>query len=107
MSTSGSEPAFPVPNYVNASGETHASQPSGMSLRDWFAGRAMAALVGSYRNSVTQVEPNDIRQTETQKRTMTTPWDDLIIDGGDGCTEIAEQSYMLADAMLAARKAAP
>jgi hypothetical protein len=35
-------PAFPVPNYVARDGHTHESRPAGMSLRDYFAGQALA-----------------------------------------------------------------
>ena len=38
-------PAFPVARYVNASGETHESRPQGMSLRDCFAGQALAGIL--------------------------------------------------------------
>lgn len=37
-------PAFPVPSYVNADGETWESKPQGMTLRDWFAGQALAGM---------------------------------------------------------------
>jgi len=40
-------PAFPVPSYVNADGETHHSSVQGMTLRDWFAGQALAGLAGA------------------------------------------------------------
>ena len=35
------EPAFPVPSYVNADGETHDVSFQGMTLRDYFAAKAM------------------------------------------------------------------
>lgn len=38
-------PAFPVPNYVNADGETFASSPTGMTLRDYFASSALQGLL--------------------------------------------------------------
>jgi hypothetical protein len=40
-------PAFPVPNYVNVDGDTFESKPSGMSLRDWFAGQALVGLLSA------------------------------------------------------------
>lgn len=36
-------PAFPVQSYVNADGETFESEPQGMTLRDYFAAKAMQA----------------------------------------------------------------
>ncbi len=45
MSNDGGGPAFPVPSYVNASGETHESRPQGMSLRDYFAGQALCGII--------------------------------------------------------------
>lgn len=36
------EPAFPVPSYVNADGETHSPRLQGMSLRAWLAGQALS-----------------------------------------------------------------
>lgn len=40
-------PAFPVPNYINADGETHESKPQGMSLRAYFAGQAMQGMLAA------------------------------------------------------------
>jgi len=52
-------PAFPVTRYVSASGETHESRPQGMTLRDYFAAKAMAAIISasdSHSNSVGEIE---------------------------------------------------
>jgi len=38
-------PAFPVTSYVNSDGETFESQPQGMTLRDYFAAKAMQSLL--------------------------------------------------------------
>ena len=38
------EPAFPVPSYVNADGETHDVSLKGMTLRDYFAAKAMLRI---------------------------------------------------------------
>ena len=37
--------AFPVSRYVNVDGETHDSGIQGMDLRDYFAAKAMQALL--------------------------------------------------------------
>ena len=34
-------PAFPVPSYVNKDGETHDVEFKGMTLRDYFAAKAL------------------------------------------------------------------
>ena len=68
-------PAFPVPSYVNASGETHDVSFKGMTLRDYFAAKAM--------------------QAEMSK------WKDGHENGYEG---IAELCYCMADAMMKARE---
>ena len=39
--------AFPVPSYVNVAGETHDVSNQGMDLRDYFAAKAMQAMVSN------------------------------------------------------------
>jgi hypothetical protein len=70
MSTTKNDggPAFPVPNDALFDGQT------GTSLRDWFAGQAMAALI---------VDPDRADQSRE---------------------ECARLSFLIADAMLEARK---
>ncbi len=70
------EPAFPVPSYVNADGETHDVSFQGMTLRDYFAAKAMQALI-----TAPNVRP-------------------MIEDG-----EVSGWAYKMADAMLKAREA--
>ena len=70
------EPAFPVPSYVNADGETHDVSFQGMTLRDYFAAKAMQALI-----TAPNVRP-------------------MIEDG-----EVSGWAYKMADAMLKARQA--
>jgi hypothetical protein len=38
-------PAFPVPSYVNADGQTYDVQFQGMTVSDYFAAKAMQALL--------------------------------------------------------------
>lgn len=75
--------AFPRPNFISS---THFSAPAqdGMSLRDWFAGSALGALLGSLdQQDVERIHkmPND-RRAEM----------------------FANHAYLIADAMLAARE---
>ena len=96
-------PAFPVHCYVNSDGETFVSEPTGMTLRDYFAAKAMAAMVASFRvvNHRDPLIDDDVTTTE--------PHRDMILDRNgvsgeyDGATEIADDAYVIADAMLAAR----
>lgn len=70
-------PAFPQP----ATAEGHATNtPPGMSLRDYFAGQALAGMVA---NSLTDEQ---VRATKS-----------------DPCAVVASWAYEYADAMLAAR----
>ena len=40
-------PAFPVPSYVNASGETFESSPSGMTMRQYYKAAALSGYLAS------------------------------------------------------------
>ena len=48
MSANTGGPAFPVSSYVNVDGETFESKPQGMTLRDYFAAKAMDGLIASH-----------------------------------------------------------
>ena len=48
MSLNTGGPAFPASSYVNVDGETFASKPQGMTLRDYFAAKAMPILWDAY-----------------------------------------------------------
>ena len=86
-------PAFPNPANV-------LTQP-GMSLRDFFAAKAMQAMVGTYRRTL---EPQD-----ADDDTNTVPFRELLLDRNcltgeyEGAKEVAGDAYAIADAMLAAR----
>ena len=72
-------PAFPQPQGKDEDGAPYSAREipgdSGMSLRDWFAGMALSSMDYGWFGSSTRIR------------------------------EMAEESYNIADAMLAARKA--
>jgi hypothetical protein len=96
MSTSNTPndggPAFPGTKSVTAtcpdSGrvqETYTIPHGGMSLRDWFAGQALAGIIATTHADL-KSDGVDVMYGETD-------------DGGD----VAHEAYAIADAMLAAR----
>jgi hypothetical protein len=72
------EPAFPTP--------THNLQNDGMTLRDYFAAKAMQTMV-SHRRTQFETDNDDYSD-----------WDEFF-------PIIAQESYWIADAMLKAREA--
>ena len=79
-------PAFPMPGVSQntSTGETitHQSYDCGMSLRDFFAAKSMAAQLTVAALPVEKILPSD-----------------------NGCAVIARDAYRMADAMLKARAA--
>ena len=72
---------------------------SGMTLRDYFAAKAMQAMVGNYRvvnhgDDVTTTEQHREMMLDTNSKT----------GEHEGAAEIATDAYAIADAMIAARK---
>ncbi len=92
-------PAFPMP--ISNGGY---SIIAGMSLRDWFAGMAMQAIVGTFRQTFRGKE--DARTDADAD--LTTFYRDMALDWNfktgeeDGASEIASDAYIIADAMLKA-----
>jgi phosphoketolase len=80
------EPAFPVPSYVNAQGETHDVEFTGMTLRDYFAARAMPVAIKTLMHDYTRDDEDWF-------------WESYIDND-----MLAELSYEMADAMLKARE---
>ena len=84
-------PAFPVPSEDSG---------PGMSLRDWFAGRALSALADRVKDEELEGFAADVAtdiyqggEEEARKR---------LLKGA--CREASELAYMLADALLQARQ---
>ena len=79
------EPAFPVPSYVNADGETHDVSFQGMTLRDYFAAKAMQGMLSSPEFLVVVIADQAV--------------------GGNAKDRVSNVSFAYADAMLKAREA--
>ena len=79
------EPAFPVFSYVNADGETHDVSLKGMTLRDYFAAKAMQAMLSSPEFLVVVTADQAV--------------------GGNAKDRVSNVSFAYADAMLKAREA--
>ena len=79
-------PAFTQHEFRTSTGEYRPTHP-GMSLRDWFAGQAMAAAMMSEANPHLAAA----RLTAAQKRKRSYE------------AQLAVEAYQIADAMLAAR----
>lgn len=78
--------AFPVPCAPDSQGGLNWAMP-GMSLRDWFAGQALAGTLATY---------GDQRALAALQKECPDP--------GDACGRIANACYAFADAMLAERE---
>jgi len=102
--TNDGGPAFPVHKYVNADGETFTSEPTGMTIRDYFAAKAMQAMVGNFRvvNHRNPLIDGDVTTMEPNREMIL----DYNIKTGEyeGASEISSDAYAIADAMLAARE---
>jgi hypothetical protein len=76
-----------------------------MTLRDYFAAKAMQAMIGSYRQTMRGVEDAQ-RDVDAD---LTTPDRHMMFDTNsntgehEGAAEIAGDAYAIADAMLRER----
>ena len=93
--------AFPVPYLVSVNGEVqNLGATGGMSLRDWFAGQALAQMV----QIVAEIESHRRRDDEPWHSPMAKQWDDAAAACGEKTLDYTAQfCYLLADAMLAER----
>lgn len=104
-------PAFPQPNHI-VEHDTHGRvearqwmQDSGMSLRDWFAGRETLA---EWDRSSDAVMPNRFAEILAGERKPEKTWDeDPIARFRFEAKWRAALRYIRADAMLAAREKGP
>lgn len=83
-------PAFPQP------GDRLTYGSAGMSLRDYFAAKAMEALIDGYDHEA---------RCASQDRNSRTGFDDKMHEDSETtyASNMAEEAYLIADAMLAAR----
>lgn len=65
----------------------------GMSLRDWFAGQAMNMLLGGYDRDARRFKESLLHKPDPE--------------GSSHAEMLAGDAYIIADAMIAARKARP
>lgn len=92
MTTNDGGPAFPIePN------------SPGMSLRDYFAAKAMQAMLSTCYETMRGKE--DAKSSAEADRTTFAR--DFMITEEDGPPEVASDAYTIADAMIAARQPEP
>ena len=97
-------PAFPVPYLVGMNGAVvDTGATGGMTLRDYFAAKAMQAIIGCYKTTLLGDRNSD------DSHDLSTFCRDMAIDKNgqtsenEGCNEVAQDAYAFADAMLKAR----
>ncbi len=83
-------PAFPVPG-------NPATQP-GMSLRDWFAGQAMAAMVGSHQKH--NLDNRTRGGSESLWDYVMPACEDIVDDEENGPEQMVIVAYHIADEMI-------
>jgi hypothetical protein len=84
--------AFPIPSYVNASGDTHDVQHQGMDLRDYFAAKSLPLAFKIWENY--HVSDENDATNKTSNFQADGPYIDLI----------ANTAYEIANAMMKAKK---
>ena len=95
-------PAFPRTAGPVIDGDAYHGSQSGMSLRDWFAGKAMAALVGDSAMLSITVGVAGAMSGRTPKQALEQP-EIMGVVQKDACKLMAQAAYRYADAMIAAR----
>jgi hypothetical protein len=94
------EPAFPVPVGEREFWDREENgSPNGMSLRDYFAAAALQGCIEWERMRGVDSLLDDEMPPHSQPLTM-----DDGIDEGDQARNVAKAAYIVADAMLVARK---
>jgi hypothetical protein len=82
-------PAFPVTGCVHPNGDAMV----GMTLRDYFAGQALAGFVGQWEKEIYEAGVDEISNEKRSQRVR-----------AEWIQRAANTSYGYADAMLAARE---
>ena len=88
-------PAFP-----SRADDLNGDPKTGMTLRDYFAAKAMAAIVGMMKHTENLIP--ETTEEEKQAKVYTFPSTQLMCLGDQ--RETAQTAYAFADAMLAARE---
>lgn len=101
MSIKDGGPAFPIPSEEMRLHGQSVAESQGMSLRDYFAAKAMASFIITRQMTWDKYDEEDGSDPNSMMRL---DWD---FDGGTSYFEddAAVLSYSLADAMLRAREA--
>lgn len=86
MATNDGGPAFPLPFNFNSEGMVHYSEECGMSLRDYFAAKAMQSIIAH-------------TELVEDGKFLVGP-----APGTSAIENFAGFAYLMADAMLAARE---
>jgi hypothetical protein len=63
MTSRSNYPAFPVPSYVNAYGDTYDVEFQGMTLRDYFAAKALQGMMAMPLPAVVDNAPQFLAKT--------------------------------------------
>lgn len=97
-------PAFPNPSYVLKNGKEAAIPSNGMSLRDWFAGQALAGVIsGSAHPIFSDHGSNEGLVQESIQSAIIDGPGKLDSDSNSIRTIWAWTAYCVADAMLKQR----
>ena len=92
-------PAFPFGQVSEASGmPINGYHNDGMSLRDYFAAKAMPALT---EDAIWRMREKSVQKSPERTGMDDAEWDDSRRSWADG---IASEAYIIADAMLRARE---
>lgn len=105
MSTNDGGPAFPNEyNMDSSDGASKPVPPWGLSIRDYFAAKALQAILSTYVVNNLGTQLKDDFDSSYFNRESALDYDTKL-GTNDGAVEIATDSYAFADAMLAAREA--
>lgn len=106
MSKNNGGPAYPVIPPVDGHGHSPGGYPfpdSGMTLRDYFAGQALVAIIASQGNTVTEDWADGMYDPDSPADMERMRLDDEARQKSEYSTSPAKLAYEYADAMIAER----